>query len=157
MTVWSDEAEQMIRTLDNNSDEGRIFVHLKDNVDLTAGYSGPLNLEEAYREYQAKYFVGRVPELSTDFVCVFQSLPYDTAGITIMEGDERIPGVKKGIRINKRLEMMRSETRVALLHEMIHAAEGRGHGSVFKKEILRLLIEGAYGNFSTEDAYDGIL
>jgi len=71
--------------------------------------------------------------------------------------ENRIPDVKKGIRINECLEKFRSETQVALLHEMIHATGIIGHGKEFKQEILRLIIEGAYGDFSPEGEFAGIL
>jgi hypothetical protein len=159
MSVWSDDAERQIRDMDINSDERKVYLKAKD---YGGRYLGPINLDEKYKEFQKRYFNGRVPDLSVSFICVFQPLPYDISGITILQGDERFQDEKKGIRINKCLEKFCSETQVALLHEMIHATGITGHGLKFKFEIVRLLLIGAYGNLIidggfNDDEFNGIL
>ena len=157
MSSWPSEAEKKLRTMDQNSEEYQVYAKAKDAIDLSTGYSGPLNLHEKYQELKTRFFDVRVPELSDDFLVVFQHLPYDTSGMTIMQDDERFQGIKGGIRINQRLEMFPSETQVALLHEMIHASGIPKHNDDFRREVLRLLAQGAYGNLTVEGEYDGIL
>jgi len=157
VSKWATDAEKELRSMVFGSEEYMVFSALKDSIDLTAPYYGPLDLESQYKEFQCRFFDGKVPDLSDDFSIMFAPLPYDTAGITIMPDDQRFAGRKRGLRINQSLMLFRSETKIALLHEMIHASGIRGHDDAFRMEILRLIAEGAYGQLVKQGSYDGIL
>jgi hypothetical protein len=104
------------------------------------------NLAEQYLEFKNRYFENTVPELSEDFVVRFAKLPFDVAGASHLQGDAAKFGVRKGIRINEKLREFPAEAKVALLHEMIHAAGTRGHSDEFKHAVADLFARGAYIN-----------
>ena len=157
MGSWSSDAERELREMSPTSEEYRVFLLLKDNLDVADPYSGPVDLVFQYKKFQGKFFNGRVPDISADFSVAFVPLPYDTSGITIMPDDSRFKGLGCGIRINQRLKLFRNETKVALLHEMIHATGVTGHAEAFRVEVFRLMSQGAYITLTDAGPYDCIL
>jgi hypothetical protein len=131
-----------------DSEEQRIFDAVSDSLDIEAARLGlkrrPIDLGAAYTTLRSKYFGGRIPELSENFVRVFQKLPLDAAGATFVGERAKRPGVKAGIRINDKLRDFPSEVHVILLHEMIHVAGIEGHGDELKAEISKLWVQRAY-------------
>jgi hypothetical protein len=104
----------------------------------------PIDLRFIYLEFKTKYFGDSVPELSEDFIVKFIKLPFDIAGASYLPEDAVKLGVKRGIRINEKLREFPAEVKVALLHEMIHAAGVRKHGDEFKKALIALFSKDAY-------------
>jgi hypothetical protein len=90
----------------------------------------PIDLISLYQEFKNKYFNDSVPELSQSFSCSFGKLPFDTFGICYLENDASKLGIGPGIRINEKLQEFPAEAKVALLHEMIHAAGVRKHETI---------------------------
>jgi hypothetical protein len=131
-----------------DSEEYRIFWSLSDTI--TCERKGlvpvPIELAELYVEFKQKYFSDSVPQLSEEFVCVYQELPFDIAGASLLGEDATKLGVKPGIRINEKFGGFVSETKVALLHEMIHATGLRGHEAGFVAFLVDLFGRGAYTN-----------
>jgi hypothetical protein len=135
-----------LKEMPPDSDEYRIYNHVKDFLDIERARNGvpiPFDLQIKYREFQ-RYYGDKAPDISEDFVCVFQKLPFDVTGITILEAKAQQLGVRKGIRINEKLKEFPSEAKVALLHEMIHASGICGHGDDFKAALKRLWTNGVY-------------
>ena len=131
----------------SDTEEDRIYNCVADFEDIERykhGAPAPLNLSDCYQLFRKKYFANSVPELSTSFVCRFQKLPYDLAGITLLGEDATKRNVTEGIRINEKLREFPNEAKVALLHEMIHATGVRGHGEELKLAIHKLWNQGAY-------------
>jgi hypothetical protein len=103
-----------------------------------------MDLPYYYKSFKDRFFGSSIPDLSDQFVCVFQKLPFDTAGITLLSEDAAKLKVRQGIRINEKLWVFPSEAKVALLHEMIHAKGLRKHSDDYQIEIDRLWREHAY-------------
>ncbi|MDQ2835202.1 MAG: hypothetical protein M3Y50_15955 [Acidobacteriota bacterium] len=106
-------------------------------------------LTEMYEELNTKWFQGVLPALSERFVCEFREMPRDTSGIFISEEHAAMQAtdeihVRPGIRINAALCVLRDHVKIALLHEMIHAAGIVGHKEAFHMEVSRLMLAGAY-------------
>jgi hypothetical protein len=108
--------------------------------------AAPVDLASLYREFKDKHFNGSVPELSQSFLCTFSKLPFDAAGICYLEKDASRLGIRPGIRINEKFKEFPAEAKVALLHEMIHAAGVRKHEHDFVVKIIELFGKGAYIN-----------
>lgn len=104
----------------------------------------PIDLASFYREFRDRYFDGSVPELSQDFVCIFSKLPFDASGICYLEKEASGLGITPGIRINEKFKEFPAEAKVALLHEMIHAAGVRKHEHDFKLALIELFGKRAY-------------
>ena len=134
------------------SEESLIFDKLSDTIEIDRKGRPPtlFDLSSRYRELKKKYFngsipdLGPVPDLSQDFVCTFQELPYDAAGATLLGEEAKSIGVKEGIRINEKFQQFPSEATVALLHEMIHASGLKGHAKEFEKALNILWERRAY-------------
>jgi hypothetical protein len=105
---------------------------------------GDLNLTSLYLDFEEKYFGNLVPELSEEFIVKFSKLPFDISGISYLAEDATKIGVKRGIRINEKLQEFPAEAKVALLHEMIHASGIRRHLDEFKSALIDLFGKGAY-------------
>jgi hypothetical protein len=103
-----------------------------------------VDLPSLYREFKDKYFGDSIPEVSENFICKFTKLPFDVSGASYLESDAARIGVKRGIRINEKLAEFPAESKVALLHEMIHATGIRKHNDEFKRALIELLGKGAY-------------
>jgi hypothetical protein len=104
----------------------------------------PVDLTSLYQEFKGKYFNHSVPELSERFSCTFGELPFDASGICYLENDASRLGIGPGIRINEKLQEFPAEAKVALLHEMIHAAGVRKHEHDFVAAIIELFGKKAY-------------
>src|ERR1700722_10841827 len=132
--------------LDPNGQEYRVYWHLSDAVTIerSGRRLAPCDLPARYNEFKSKYFGDSVPELSDNFICVFQELPSDVEGATLIGADAIAVNVTAGIRINEKLCGFPSAVSVALLHEMAPAAGIRGHGDAFKAEIRKLWDSEAY-------------
>jgi hypothetical protein len=130
-----------------DTEEDRIYNWVADFCDIERvkhGTPAPLNLSDCYQLFKVKYFGSSVPELSAAFVCVFQKLPYDIAGITLLGEDAAKRSATEGIRINEKLREFPAEAKVALLHEMIHATGVRGHDGPLVAAIEKLWNQQAY-------------
>ena len=79
--------------------------------------------QSLFSEYNQRYFGGRLP-------------PYKVLPTTCVS---RCEWSKRKIYISPSKE----DVSVILLHEMVHAAVGRGHGRVFRDELRRLVELGA--------------
>ena len=128
------------------SEEFNIYWAVSDmiTIERKGGTPVPFDLPARYVEFKEKYFKGCVPDLSDDFICAFQKLPFDVVGITFLEEDAQKAGVRKGIRINEKLKEFPNEAQVALLHEMIHASGIKGHNVDFKTAVRLLWDKNAY-------------
>ncbi len=106
-------------------------------------------LPEMYGDLNTRFFQGALPLLSDTFVCECCEMPRDTSGIFIsaehaaMQSTDRVH-VRPGIRINAALCVLRDHLKIALLHEMIHAAGIVGHQEPFQMEVSHLMLAGAY-------------
>jgi|HubBroStandDraft_6_1064221.scaffolds.fasta_scaffold00430_6 hypothetical protein len=103
-----------------------------------------MDLARAYLEFKNKYFGDSVPEPSESFAVEFVKLPFDVAGASHLPEDSAKFGLRRGVRINEKLRGFPAEAKVALLHEMIHAAGIRKHGDEFKQAVSDLFAKGAY-------------
>jgi hypothetical protein len=106
-------------------------------------------LPEIYGELNTTFFQGVLPSLNEKFVCEFCEMPRDTSGIFLSEEHAAMQStdqvhVRPGIRINSALCVLRDHVKIALLHEMIHAAGIVGHQEPFHMEVSRLMLAGAY-------------
>jgi hypothetical protein len=106
-------------------------------------------LPELYDELNGKWFDGKLPALTDEFVCEFCPMPRNTAGIFIDAETAQAQStpetkIRPGIRINPALEVLPDHVKIALLHEMVHAGGIKGHKESFDREILRLILAGAY-------------
>lgn len=130
-----------------DTEESRIYNGVEDACDIERvkhGKAAPLELADCYKLFKEKYFGSSVSDLSAMFVCLFQNLPYDVAGIALLGKDAINRSATEGIRTNEKLREFPAEAKVALLHEMIHATGVREHGGEFKVEIEKLWNLGAY-------------
>lgn len=84
-------------------------------------------LQSLFTEYNRRYFGGRLPRYK---VLLTNAVNPDGG---------RCERRKRRIYINPHKE----DVSLLLLHEMVHAAVGRGHGKVFLKELRRLIELGA--------------
>jgi hypothetical protein len=108
-------------------------------------------LPAIYQSFNATWFKNALPALSDTFVCEFQDMPRESAGIYIGVDDATKLSsngvtVRAGIRINSRLECLSDHVKIALLHEMIHA-RGFKHNegeALFQAAIDDLFHAGAY-------------
>jgi hypothetical protein len=105
-----------------------------------------IDLRTLYLEFKTKYFGDSVPELSEDFTVEFLKLPFDVAGASHLPEDAAKFGLRRGIRINEKLQEFPAEAKVALLHEMIHATGIRKHEGAFTDYVNDLFRKGAYTN-----------
>ena len=131
---------------DEMNEDDKIYYHVSDAIEIErkGRRVPPIDLAALYSEYKNRHFGESIPDLSAEFVCTFVRLPYDAAGISLLEQDATKLGVRKGIRINEKLSDFPNETSVALLHEMIHVAGVRGHNAKFKLEVVKLFKKRAY-------------
>jgi hypothetical protein len=122
-----------------------IFRKLEHDVSTEEGSRAPrrIDIARTYTEFRGRFFGDRVPELCGTFVCEFIKLPFDVAGICLLQ-DRVEPGIRPGIRINDVFRDFPAEAKVALLHEMVHAAGVRGHDAEFKLALLDLFTKNAY-------------
>src|SRR5712664_3759570 len=81
------------------------------------------NSQSLFTEYNQRYFGGRLPRYK----------------VLLTNDCSRCERRKRRIYINPHKE----DASVPLLHEMAHAAVGRGHGKVFRDELRRLVEVGA--------------
>jgi hypothetical protein len=138
----------MLRSLAMNENE-EIFwaVHDQIQIERQGRKQSQIDLKELYRELKEEFFKDSVPDLSRDFLCTFSKLPFDVSGIGCLEW-EKYPRTaalnKKGVRINRKLRNFPNETKVALLHEMVHLTGISGHGGDFKSKVKELWDKGAY-------------
>jgi hypothetical protein len=79
--------------------------------------------QSLFSEYNQRYFGGRLPRYK----------------VLLTNDHSRWEGRKRKIYINPENE----DISVILLHEMVHAAVGRGHGKIFRDEVRRLVELGA--------------
>jgi len=114
-------------------------------------------LRRWYRQYNRRYFGGRLPEeMSLVEVCGSQ-IPRHDLGVFSRGGgwrhdlDKRgrkkkgsrieIPGPAIFLRTDNRYEC---DVRLTLLHEMVHATGVYNHGPKFRKIVHRLMRAGAF-------------
>jgi hypothetical protein len=99
-----------------------------------------IELQGAYREYNKKYFKGKLPKV----IIKYKKLNDNVAGRTFFGYGEDWPAQE--IHLSKRLSYYEKCTVQTLLHEMIHISIGGKykHGSRFKKELKRLIKAGAF-------------
>jgi len=132
-----------------DTEEYLIYNYVDDTINgerIRCGVPLPMDLPYYYKSFKDRFFGSSIPNLSDQFVCAFQKLPFDIAGITLLSQDAAKIGigVRQGIRINEKLREFPSEVKVALLHEMIHAKGVRKHCADFQIEIDHLWREQAY-------------
>ena len=106
-------------------------------------------LPALYNDLNAKWFNKSSPPLSGEFLCEFCDMPRESAGIFIDADRAKAIStadveVRPGIRINSRLHHLSDHVKIAMLHELVHAAGIIGHGEAFHAEIARLILSGAY-------------
>src|SRR5690348_2480844 len=106
-------------------EEEIIYGHLDDIPRVVPDYDKLLR--EDYAIFNEKHFQNVLPVLSECYICVFQQMPGDNAGMYISpDRAERMStnetAIRPGIRINSKLKEFTSHVRIVLLHEMIHAS-----------------------------------
>ena len=106
-------------------------------------------LQEDYEIFNEKYFQKSLPNLSGSFICVFQKMPGDNAGMYISPDlaekmSTKETTIRPGIRINSKLKEFTPHVRIILLHEMIHASGIVGHKEDFRAFICALVKVGVY-------------
>jgi hypothetical protein len=129
------------------NEEEIIYQHL-DNVPHVVRDPGK-QLREDYGIFNEEYFQKSLPHLSESFICVFQEMPGDDAGVYISpDRAEKMStnqiAVRPGIRINSKLKDFTPHVRIVLLHEMIHACGIVGHKEDFRAFISALVRAGVY-------------
>jgi len=108
-------------------------------------------LPAMYQSLNASWFENALPPLSETFVCEFQDMPRESAGIYIGANHAKQLSrngvtVRVGIRINSKLQCLKDHVKIALLHEMIHV-RGFTHNAGeadFQAVIAALWKAGAY-------------
>lgn len=132
------------------NEEQIIYQHLDDIPRVVPDYDKLLQSD--YAIFNERHFQNSLPVLSECFICVFQQMPGDNAGMYIspdraerMSTDET--PIRPGIRINSKFKGFTPHVRIVLLHEMIHASGIVGHKEDFRAFISALLRKGVYEPF----------
>jgi hypothetical protein len=85
--------------------------------------ASPRTPQSLFTEYNQRYFVGRLPQYK----------------VLLTNDHSRCERRKRKIYVNPDKE----DVSVILLHEMVHAAVGRGHEKIWRDEVRRLVELGA--------------
>ena len=108
-------------------------------------------LRKLYRDYNHRYFAGKLPDIRVDFITPGEMKKYfglnrATCAITCFKKDTYTP---VSIYISRNYLKAWRYVRADLLHEMCHVSKPRAdHGKVFQDEMLRIARKGAF-----EDAW----
>ena len=103
-----------------NMNEEEIIYETLDNVPRVV-LDWDKQLENDYTQYNLDYFKNLSPQLSDSFVCVFQKMPVDNAGMYISatraeQMSKNGTAIRPGIRINSKFREFTSHFRIVLLH-----------------------------------------
>jgi hypothetical protein len=104
-------------------------------------------LKRIYREYNRKYFGGRLPNVDINFISPGQmkkcfGLARATCAVTCFKKGTITP---VAIYISKNKYKIWRYVRADLLHELVHVDRPRAdHGPVFENEMKRLAAAGAF-------------
>jgi hypothetical protein len=133
--------------METMNEEEIINQHL-DNVPRVVSDTSK-QLREDYAIFNQTHFQNSLPHLSESFICVFQEMRGDNAGMYISpDRAEKMStkenAIRPGIRINSKLKDFTPHVRIVLLHEMIHACGIVGHKEDFRALISALVKAGVY-------------